>query len=103
MILIFFSTKNSTMFIRKLLFFTVAVCLYNLSFSQTPEDALKNAWFIPNGSARSISIGGAMGSLGGDISAVYTNPAGLGMYKTRELVITPSFLLNNNSADYRGT
>jgi hypothetical protein len=91
------------MFIRKLLFFIVAVCLYNISFCQTPEDALKNAWFIPYGTARSISIGGAMGSLGGDISAVYTNPAGLGMYKTRELVITPSFLLNNNSADYRGT
>lgn len=91
------------MFIRKLLFFLVGLNLCNLGFAQTPEDALKNAWFIPNGSARSISIGGAMGSLGGDISAVYTNPAGLGMYKTKEFVITPSFLLNNNKADFRGT
>ena len=87
------------MFIKKLLFFIISVCLYYFSFSQTPEDALKNAWFIPNGTARSISIGGAMGSLGGDISAVYTNPAGLGMYKTREVVFTPSFLFNNNNAD----
>ncbi len=81
----------------------IGVALFGVGFSQTPEDALKNAWFIPNGTARSISIGGAMGSLGGDISSVYTNPAGLGMYKTREVVLTPSFLTNNNKADFRGT
>lgn len=85
------------------MFFIIAAYLYNPAFSQTPEDALKNAWFIPYGTARSLSIGGATGSLGGDISAVYTNPAGLGMYKTREAVISPSFLSNNNNANYRGT
>lgn len=91
------------MFIRKISFFLVGLIVCNFSFCQTPEDALQNAWFIPNGSARSISIGGAMGSLGGDISSVYTNPAGLGMYKTNEIVLTPSVLMNNNKADYRGT
>lgn len=91
------------MFIRKVLFIVIGVGFYNFCFSQTPEDALKNAWFIPNGTARSIAIGGAMGSLGGDISSVYTNPAGLGMYKTREFVLTPSLLINNNKADFRGT
>lgn len=89
------------MFIRKFFLFLIGSAIYNFSFSQTPEDALRNAWFIPYGTARSISIGGAMGSLGGDISAAYTNPAGLGMYKTKEIVLTPSFLYNNNKADYR--
>jgi hypothetical protein len=91
------------MLIRKVLFLIIGLGLCVFAFSQTPEDALKNAWFIPNGTARSISIGGAMGSLGGDISAVYNNPAGLGMYKTSEFVVTPSMLINNNKADFRGT
>lgn len=91
------------MFVRKISFFLFGLITCNFSFCQTPEDALQNAWFTPNGSARSISIGGAMGSLGGDISSAYTNPAGLGMYKTSEIVLSPSVLINNNKADYRGT
>ncbi len=91
------------MLIRRYLFFLIGCALYSIDYAQSPEDVLHNAWFIPNGTARSISIGGAMGSLGGDISSVYTNPAGLGMFKTKEFVITPSFLYNNNKSDYRGT
>ena len=44
-----------------------------------------------------------MGSLGGDITANHVNPAGIGLFKTRELVITPGFALNNNRFNYRGT
>ncbi len=50
-----------------------------------------------------MAIGGAMGSLGGDITAMYVNPAGLGLYKTSEVVISPGFQFNNNKADFRGT
>jgi hypothetical protein len=81
----------------------IGVCLFNQVFSQSPDDVIRNAWFIPNGTARSNSIAGATGALGGDISSVYNNPAGLGFYKTREVVISPAFLLNNNKADFRGT
>src|SRR5438552_9942685 len=91
------------MFMRKILFLIFGCSLLNHSFSQSVDDVVNNAWFIPNGTARSISIGGAMGALGGDITAVYTNPAGLGFYKTREVVISPSVNLNNNKSDYRGT
>ena len=50
-----------------------------------------------------MAIGGAMGSLGGDINATFVNPAGLGFYKTNEFVITPGFFLNNNKANFRNT
>ena len=73
------------------------------SFAQMPEDVLRYSYFQQQGTARSIAIGGAMGSLGGDISAMYVNPAGLGMYKTSEIVISPGFTFNNNKADFRGT
>ncbi|GAC1456272.1 MAG: outer membrane protein transport protein [Chitinophagaceae bacterium] len=50
-----------------------------------------------------MAIGGAMGSLGGDINALFVNPAGLGLYKTSEIVLSPGFNFNKNKADYRGT
>ncbi|WP_207496677.1 OmpP1/FadL family transporter [Aridibaculum aurantiacum] len=71
--------------------------------AQLPEDVLRYSYFPVNGSARNMAIGGAMGSLGGDISALYMNPAGLGLFKTREIVLTPGFKLNNNKFNYRGS
>ncbi|HRI21479.1 MAG TPA: hypothetical protein PLA68_11025, partial [Panacibacter sp.] len=71
--------------------------------AQLPDDALRNAWFLPGGTARNMAIGGAMGSLGGDITANNINPAGIGLYKTKEVVITPGLILNNNKFDYLGS
>lgn len=73
------------------------------SFAQIPEDAVRYSWFPQNGTARSLAIGGAMGSLGGDITATFVNPAGIGFFKTSEVAITPSFVLNNVKTNYRGT
>lgn len=41
------------------------------------------------GTARSAGMAGAMTSLGGDLSSMSINPAGLGMYRTNEVAITP--------------
>jgi hypothetical protein len=75
----------------------------SIIYAQVPEDALRYSFYPQNGTARNVSIGGAMGSLGGDINATFVNPAGLGFYKTNEFVITPGFFLNNNTADFRKT
>ena len=72
-------------------------------YAQVPEDAIRYSFYPQNGTARNMAIGGAMGSLGGDINAIFVNPAGLGFYKTNEFVITPGFLLNNNKASFRNT
>lgn len=69
--------------------------------AQTPDDALRAGWYVPGGTARNIAIGGAMGSLGGDISATHVNPAGLGLYKTKEFVLSPGFMFNNNKGNFR--
>lgn len=71
------------------------------AFSQIPEDALRYSWYPQSGTARNMAIGGAMGSLGGDITATFVNPAGIGFYKTGEFVFTPGILLNNNKANFR--
>lgn len=80
------------------------VLLFNFlsAKAQIPEDVLRYSFFPQNGNARSLAIGGAMGSLGGDINATFVNPAGLGNYKTGEFIFTPGFFLNNNKIDYRG-
>ena len=45
--------------------------------AQAPEDALRYSFYPQGGTARNMAIGGAMGSLGGDINATFVNPAGL--------------------------
>lgn len=75
----------------------------SLIYAQVPEDAIRYSFYPQNGTARNMSIGGVMGSLGGDINATFVNPAGLGFYKTNEFVITPGFALNNNQAKFRGS
>lgn len=87
----------------KSLLLTISLLTSLVMYAQTPEDALRTAWFTQNGSARNMAIGGVMGSLGGDISANHINPAGIGLYKTNEFVLSPGFLLNNNKFNYRGT
>ena len=86
---------------RYLLLINLITC--SAIYAQTPEDALRYSFYPQNGSARNLAIGGAMGSLGGDITATFVNPAGLGFYKTNEFILTPGFLLNNNKINFRET
>jgi len=71
--------------------------------AQLPEDALRASWTTPSGTARQQAIGGAMGSLGGDISSAFVNPAGLGIYKTNEFVLSPGWSFGTNKGSYLGT
>lgn len=71
--------------------------------AQDPVDALRYSMLGHGGTARARAIGGAMTSLGGDISAAFINPAGLGLYKTGEFTFTPSLAFNNTSINYLDT
>ncbi len=72
------------------------------TYAQVPEDALRFSFYPQNGTARNLAVGGAMGSLGGDINATFVNPAGLGFYRTGEFVLSPGFFLNSNKATFQG-
>lgn len=73
------------------------------ALAQIPEDVLKYSFLPQSGTARTMAIGGAMGSLGGDLTATFVNPAGLGNFKTGEFVFTPNYFLNNNNSNFRDT
>lgn len=51
-----------------------------------------------SGSARSAAMAGAFVSLGGDISSMSQNPAGLGFYKRNEITLTPSMSFSNTAS-----
>ena len=87
------------------IFFILTICMPACSLlAQEPADALRYAWITPGGTARQQAVGGAMTSLGGDLSATFVNPAGLGFYKTGDLVLSPGFnLLSNKSTYYSRT
>lgn len=84
---------------RYLFFICLLISVQNV-FSQEPADALRYSWITSGGSARQQAIGGAMTSLGGDISATFVNPAGLGFYRTGDIVITPGYNFLNNKSTY---
>lgn len=51
-----------------------------------------------NGTSRFVSMGGALGALGGDISVMSTNPAGTAMYRKSDAAITLSGVFTNDNA-----
>ncbi len=70
--------------------------------AQEPADALRTSWYVPGATARIKAIGGAMGSLGGDVTATFVNPAGLAFYRTGDFVFTPQFGFGKTAATYLG-
>lgn len=85
---------------------TLVILFTSFSYAlmaQVPEDVLKYSWQPTNGTARINAVGGAMASLGGDISATFINPAGLALYKTTDIVLTPGFSFMKNKSNFRGT
>ena len=60
---------------------TLLLILFSLTVqSQNLSEILNLTTDIPNGTARFESMGGAFGALGGDLSAINTNPAGSAVF-----------------------
>lgn len=70
--------------------------------AQDETDALRYSQLSPQGTARSIGFGGALGAIGGDFSSLSVNPAGIGVYRGSELTFTPSLKLSKTSSTYTG-
>ncbi|MEO6682728.1 MAG: aromatic hydrocarbon degradation protein [Ginsengibacter sp.] len=79
----------------------VSFFLATITFAQEPADALRYSFtHNPGGTARNQAIGGAGASLGGEFTSLFINPAGIGFYKTGDLVFTPSISLINGQSKY---
>lgn len=72
-------------------------------FSQNDLDALRYSQSFLGGTARSVSMGGAFGALGSDFASLSINPAGLGMFRSKEFTITPTFHHDMTTSTFLGT
>ncbi len=70
--------------------------------AQNVDDALRYSQIFYGGTARFMSMGGAFTALGGDISSLSQNPAGLGVFRSSELIITPQMYHIKTSAGFNG-
>jgi len=57
--------------------------------AQDESDALRYSLLSPQGTARSMGFGSALGSVGGDFTSLSVNPAGIGVYRKSEFMFTP--------------
>ena len=88
---------------KKVLIAFVALTLCSSAvFAQSQVDAYKYAKTDLNGTARYLGMGGAFGALGGDISAMNSNPAGLAVYRSSEVVTTMSLSTTKTKTDWLG-
>ena len=70
--------------------------------AQTVYDAAKITNKDLNGTARFVGMGGAMGALGGDISTIGTNPAGIGVYRSKDAMVSFGFSSYGTESNYVG-
>lgn len=87
---------------KKIISLVIAISCISLTQAQYVGDALRYSQNFPTLSARSMSMGGAFSSLGGDYSSAAINPAGLGLYRKSEFVFSPGIGFSNTTADYLG-
>ena len=73
------------------------------AFAQSQMDAHRYAQNELGGTARYLAMGGAFGALGGDISVMNANPAGLAVYRSSEVVTTLSLTSTNAKTDWLGS
>lgn len=82
---------------KKYIYTIIAVLFSTGIFAQNFMDALRYSNHKLNGTARSAAMGNAFGALGGDFTSLSINPAGLGVYRTGEFVL--SFDVSNINID----
>jgi len=94
---------------KKISFIFITILSINTwSFAQNVDDALRYSQVFYSGTSRFNSMGGAFTALGGDISTLSQNPAGIGIFRSSEISVTPQLFhiktianfKSNSSEDY---
>jgi hypothetical protein len=80
-----------------------AFTLFSGLFAQNVDDALRYSQVFYGGTARFMSMGGAFTALGGDISSLSQNPAGIGVFRSSEMTVTPQLDYINSTAGFNGS
>ena len=84
----------------------LAVCGLALALTTSAQNAYDAERVIGNelnGTARFVGMGGAMSALGGDISVMGTNPAGIGIFRSNDISASFGFNSTGTESSFNGT
>ena len=89
---------------KKILFSLLIGSAFNVNAQETTvSDALRYGIQNLNGTARYRAMGGAFGAIGGDLSAINSNPAGSSIFNYNQATISLTSFNKSNNANYFGT
>lgn len=86
----------------KSIFFIIILIFPFCLFGQSDVDALRYSFLQAGGTARGMALGGAFGAVGADFTSLSSNPAGVGVYRSSNFMITPAFSFNNANSTFSG-
>jgi long-subunit fatty acid transport protein len=88
---------------KRNLLLIAGIFVYACSFAQGEIDAFRLSGTDLSGTARGQAMGGAFGALGGDITGISINPAGIGVYRSSEVSTTLSLNSTNIKTQWKNT
>ncbi len=91
------------MIFKKIILAAVIVIAAQSSYAQYLGDALRFSQLQNSNTARFEALGGSKTAIGGDLSSLYGNPAGIGMFTKSEFSFTPTLKLRNNNISLSNT
>ena len=88
---------------KKLIYLlTCAALMTGEAYSQSAIDAYRLSQPDLKGTARYMSMAGAFGALGGDLSAISQNPGGIGVYRNGDIGFTLDLDCQSSSSESQG-
>ena len=86
---------------KRIIIITIIFCAAWISaMAQSANDVVLFSRYYSSGTARSAGMSGAFGALGGDLSVLSSNPAGLAVFRASELTFTPALSFSGTDAKY---
>lgn len=87
---------------KKILTIAFVLLIPVAMFAQGVDDASLYTQTFYQGTAKALGMGNAMGAVGGDMTAVCINPAGMGIYRSSEITASLNLLDNYSNSTYYG-
>lgn len=85
---------------KQVIIFCLLSIVVSFAYAQTDVDALRYSTPSVQGAARNIAVGNTMGTIGADVSALSTNPAGIAKVSSTEFSLTPAIAINRTKSTY---
>ena len=88
---------------KRILTTVITLLSFISAFAQGADDACLFSQTFYQGTAKAMGMGDALGAVGGDMTAIDINPAGMGVYRSNEFTTTLDLTDNYHYSSYYGT